>query len=270
MRMSNPTKALVLALFVAVPMGMATTPARAFDGRPTADPRSPIDAFRAGGRALRDGRTEDAVTALQFAANNGHAAAAWKLGRMYADGDGVARSDLRAFETFRRITIDRADESPNSPDARFIASAFVAIGGYWLEGIPNSYVRANPQRAYEHFFYAASYFGDAEGQFRLGRMLLDGVGTQRDPRQAARWLQLSATKSHFKAQAVLGHMLFTGRDIPRQAPRGLMLLTLAKESASDDDGWIGEMYEDAMRSATDDERGLALRLVENWLRANRR
>lgn len=271
MRISDASKVCALALVLAVPIGFgSTTPVRAFDGRPTADPRSPIDAFRAGGRALRDGRPADAVSALQFAASNGHAASAWKLGRMYADGEGVERSDLKAFETFRRITAERGDENPNSPDARFVASAFVALGNYWLEGIPNTYVRANPTRAYELYFYAASYFSDADGQFRLARLLLDGTGTQRDVRQAVRWLGLSAQKGHHKAQAVLGHLLFAGRDVPRHAPRGLMLLTLAKEAASEDDAWISTMYDEAMSLATDDERAVALRMVEQSLRGNRR
>ncbi|MBN8945317.1 MAG: sel1 repeat family protein [Rhizobiales bacterium] len=267
MPMSETRKvyALLFALAVAAsPAGV--TAAFAFDGQPTTDLRSPLDAFRAGARALRDGRTEEAVSSLQYAASAGHAASAWKLGRMYMDGDGVAQNDLKAFETFRRITIERGDENPNSPDARFISAAFVTMGNYWLEGIPNSYVRANPQRAFELYFYAASTFGDADGQFRLGRLFLEGQGTTRDPRQAARWLSLAAGKSHYKAQAVLGHMLFAGRDVPRQAPRGLMFLTLAKEAANETDTWITEMYDEAMRTASDDERGVALRMVEAWLK----
>lgn len=244
--------------------------ALAFDGQPAPDARSALEAFRAYGRALRDGRADEAVSALQYAASNGHAASAWRLGRMYMEGEGVARSDLKAFETFRRITIDRRDESPNSPDARFISSAFVQMANYLLEGIPNTYVRPDPQKAFELYFYAASTFGDADGQFRLGRMFLEGKGTQRDPRQAARWLSLAAAKSHHQAQAVLGHMLFTGRDVPRAAPRGLMFLTLAKEAAAENETWITEMYEEAMRTASDDERGVALRMVENWLRSARR
>jgi len=65
-------------------------------------------------------------------------------------------------------------------------------------------------------------------------------------------------------------MLFAGRDVPRAAPRGLMFLTLAKEAATDNETWISEMYDEAMRSASDDERGVALRLVENWLKTIRR
>ncbi|MDP3548754.1 MAG: tetratricopeptide repeat protein, partial [Phreatobacter sp.] len=257
---------VALVLTAVLPAGGAV----ALDGQPAGDARSALDAFRAYGRALRDGRTDEAVSALQYAASGGHAASAWRLGRMYMEGEGVARSDLKAFETFRQITITRREEGPNSPDARFISSAFVAMGNYLVEGIPNSYVRPDPGKAVELYFYAASTFGDADGQFRLGRMLLEGKGAPRDPRQAARWLQLAAQKSHHQAQAVLGHMLFSGRDVPRAAPRGLMFLTLAKEAASDNEAWISEMYEEAMRQASDDERGVALRMVENWIKTVRR
>ena len=38
------------------------------------------------------------LTSLQYAAEGGHPVAQWKLGRMYADGDGVVQDDLRAFD----------------------------------------------------------------------------------------------------------------------------------------------------------------------------
>ena len=42
----------------------------------------------------------------------------WKLGRMYAVGDGVERSDVKAFEYFSSIADDHADDNPSGPDAR--------------------------------------------------------------------------------------------------------------------------------------------------------
>ena len=44
------------------------------------------------------------------------------------------------------------------------------------------------------FGYAASYFGDPDAQYRLGRMYLDGNGALKEPKQAARWLSLAARK----------------------------------------------------------------------------
>src|SRR5450432_1694569 len=62
-----------------------------------------FQAFQSGARALRAGDTKAGLSALEYAAANGQPIAAWKLGRMYAEGDGVKQSDLRAFEYFRGI-----------------------------------------------------------------------------------------------------------------------------------------------------------------------
>ncbi len=51
--------------------------------------RSAKDALRAGMREYNAGDKQGAARALEYAAGQGHALALWKLGRMYADGDGV-------------------------------------------------------------------------------------------------------------------------------------------------------------------------------------
>ena len=130
----------------------------------------------------------NSLTALQYAAEGGHPIAQWRLGRMYADGDGVDRDDLRAFDYFSRIANQHAEDSPSAPQAQIVANAFVALGRYYRDGIPNTRVKSDRERAREMFHYAASYFGNADAQYNLARMYLDGVGTQRDPKYAARWL----------------------------------------------------------------------------------
>ncbi|MGD9845746.1 MAG: tetratricopeptide repeat protein [Variibacter sp.] len=251
----------------------AAPPALAFDGTrvpPHTPAPTPLQAFRDGARALRDGHTARAVTSLEYAAEQGHTAAQWKLGRMYAEGEGVKQDDLRAFQYFSRIANQHADDSPETPQSRFVASAFVALGQYYLDGIPNSTVKANPPRAREMFAYAASYFGDPDAQYNLARLYLDGTGSPKDPRQAARWLGLAAHKGQYQAQALLGHMLFKGEYVPRQAARGLMWLTLAKDAAgASGEKWIGEMYDAAFRLATEDERSLALVYLERWMKSRR-
>jgi uncharacterized protein len=231
--------------------------------------QSPVEAFRSGTQALRAGEKAKALTSLQYAAEQGHALAQWKLGRMYAEGDGVERSDLRAFEYFSRIANSYADDSPGTPQARFVANAFVALGHYYLDGIPNSAIKADPARAHEMFAYAASYFGDPDAQYSLARLYLDGKGAPRDPKQAARWLHLAATKGQHQAQALLGRMLFKGEHVQRQAARGLMWLTLARESAGPEETWITELYDSAFKQAADEERALALVYLERWLRGRR-
>ena len=135
----------------------------------TARPGTGFEAFRSGTQALRDGKTDQAVTSLEYAAEQGVPAAQWKLGRMYADGDGVDKNKLRAFEYFRSLTQAHAYDAPGTPQARLVANAFVALGNFYLDGIPDSAVKADPARAHEMFRYAASYFGDPDAQYNLGR-----------------------------------------------------------------------------------------------------
>ena len=162
--------------------------------------------------------------------------AQWKLGRMYADGDGVIQDDLRAFEYFSRIANAHAEDSPSAPQATIVANAFVALGRYYLNGIPNSKIKPDTDRAREMFSYAASYFGNADAQYDLARLYLKTPDASRDDfRYGARWLGLAAQKGQHQAQAMLGQMLFTGDRLPRQAARGLMWLTLARDNAAPDE-----------------------------------
>jgi TPR repeat protein len=234
-----------------------------------ARPSTPLDALRSGTQDLRAGHTAQALGELEYAAAQGVAAAQWKLGRMYADGDGVEKNSLRAFEYFSRLTKQHGDDAPGTPQARYVANAFVELGQYYLEGIPNSAITADPERAREMYWYAASYFADGDAQYYLGRLYLDQNGGERDPRQAAKWLGLAAKKGQPQAQALLGAMLFRGDGIARQAALGLFWLTLAKDSAEPHEAWINESYANAVAQATDDERAMAYNYLESWLRGRR-
>jgi hypothetical protein len=209
------------------------------------------------------------LSALQYAAEGGHPVAQWKLGRMYARGDGVARDDLRAYDYFSKIANAHAEDSPSAPQASIVANAFVALGRYFVSGIPNSQVKADPERAREMFSYAASYFGNAEAQYNLARMYLDGVGAPRDVKYGIRWLALSAQKGQHQAQALLGQMMFNGDRLQRQAARGLMWLTLAQDSATPDETWIKDSYKTAMAKASEDDRAMALQMLERWVQGRR-
>ena len=260
--MDGPSAALAAPGGLASPTGLAGPTGLA---APTAVPVPPMPVAvpPAGVRS-----TETSLTALQYAAEGGHPIAQWKLGRMYADGNGVDRDDLRAFDYFSRIANQHAEDSPYAPQAQIVANAFVALGRYYRDGIPNSRVRSDRERAQEMFSYAASYFGNPDAQYNLARMYLDG-NAQRDPKYAARWLGLAAQKGHLQSQALLGQMLFNGDLVPRQAGRGLMLLTLARSNAGPDEAWIREVYNDAMSRASDNERAVAGRMLERWVQGRR-
>ena len=249
--------------------GRGVAPAFAFDGTtsPATAALSPNDGLRGGTHNPQAGDKANTLTALQYAAEQGQPVAQWKLGRMYADGDGVPRDDLRAFSYFSEIANTHPDEAPGTPQARFVANAFVALGHYYLTGIPNSKIAADPVRARDMFGYAATYFGDADAQYELGRFFLGERPS--DPHQAARWFQLAATKGHCRAEVALGDMLFEGQVVPRQAARGLMWLTLGRDCAGSDDTFAKPLYDEAFHRASDDERALALVYLEEWLKGRR-
>ena len=149
-------------IIVALMVGASSIalPAFAFDGSPVnQDPVVPVVSGQPGAAAALKkgaqgaGAQDSSFIALQYAAEGGHPVAQWKLGRMYASGDGVAQDDMRAFDYFSRIANAHAEDSPSAPQAQIVANAFVALGRYYLNGIPNSKVTADPDRAREMFSY---------------------------------------------------------------------------------------------------------------------
>ena len=248
-------------------------PAFAFDGAPAnQDNAIPVVSAQPGAAgALKKAIPVDtSLSSLKYAAEGGHPIAQWKLGRMYADGVGVNQDELLAFDYFSRIANAHAEDSPSAPQAAIVANAFVALGRYYLSGIPNTKIKSDPERAREMFSYAASYFGNADAQYDLARLYLKGVGSSRDDfRYGARWLGLAAQKGQHQAQALLGQMLFNGDQLPRQAARGLMWLTLARDSAAPDEIWIKESYNKAIAKASDDDRAMALQMLEHWVQGRK-
>ena len=251
-------------------MGLA--PALALDGSNTNAPKkTPLKNFASGQQALRvglddlkAGKMEASVAALTYAAANGQPLARWKLGEMYANGDGVARDALKAYHYFDQLVGDYDEDQPDPQYLSAFSSAFVAVGVYCLNGIPNSNVRPNPHRAHELFQYAATTFDDPNAQYNLAHMYMVGAGgLAKDKIAAIRWLALAAKQGHPASQALLGHMLFVGDGVLDQRARGLMWLELAKNGALDTkDQWILELYQRDFQVASDRDRRAAIAMQE--------
>lgn len=205
------------------------------------------------------------LNALEGAAEAGQPDALWRLGVMYENGDGVKKDDAKAFGYFSRIANDYASTSPKSLEAEVVAQSFVKIGEYYREGLPDAGIAVDPQRSNALIMHAASYFGDADAQYRIGTLFLDPKGLGVNPLQSARWLSLAARKGHVGAQAKLGDLLFNGEEgITAQPVEGLMWLEIADNHASGtpDEVWVGELLNRAMSVATPDERQKALTLAD--------
>lgn len=259
-----PDRGLVLALLFAL---AGSVPALAFDGsQPATLDKIPLKLFKSAQQALRAGiddlRAGDAkssVEALKYAAAGGQSLAQWKLGRMYAEGQGVPHDDYQAYQYFDQLIQSYNEDDPERRDIPAVSNAFVAVGVYCLNGIPNTDVKPDPERALEMFQYAATNFGDPDAQYNLARMYMDGAaGLTKNNMRAARWLALAAEKQHRPAQALLGHLLFEGVGVPRQRSKGLMWLTIAKSAAQGPkDEWINDLYVKDFAAASDDDRQVA-------------
>jgi hypothetical protein len=226
------------------------------EGLPLTSFTSGQEALRLGEEDLRAGKMEASVAPLTYAAESGQVIARWKLGQMYAKGDGVPRDDSRAYHYFNQVVQGYDEDKPDWQNASAISDAFVAVGVYCLNGIPNSEVEPDPRRAHELFQYAATTFADPNAQYNLAHMYMIGAGgLAKDTVAALRWLALAAKAGHPPSQALLGHMLFVGNGVLDQRARGLMWLELAKDGAANPRGqWIRDLYERDFRDASNNER----------------
>ncbi len=101
-------------------MTLGFAPALAFDGS-TSDPSEkipknftdPSQALRAGLADLKVGDADASVAALTYAADSGQDLARWKLGEMYADGQGVQQNDLKAYHYFNQLVEDYDEDQPD-------------------------------------------------------------------------------------------------------------------------------------------------------------
>jgi TPR repeat protein len=209
---------------------------------------SATEAYRQGASALKSGKAAAALPALEYAAKRGVLGAQVKLAREYASGRDVPKDDAKAFSYFQQVADQQADISPRSPIAKYAAEAFVALGQYYLDGIPAMSLAPNPSYAAHLFRHAASYFGSAEAQYRLARLYMNGDGVEKNVGLAVNWLATAAKKQHAASQATLGEILWRGQDVRQRRARGLALIMLAHENAvasGKEPQWIGELYQEA-------------------------
>ena len=267
MRISDLVRASAYSAVVAVGLLGAAGEALAlddkvFDDKTGVRPESnPWAVFQFGFSAYKSGHKDQAVEAYRYAAENGQIGATWKLARMYAEGDGVARNDYEAFKFFSEIA--EQDVEPGSPEESYVSDALVALGGYMKAGIPGSPIAANPVAAQEYYMRAAANYRNPNAQYEMGKMFLKGDGgVKASVRQAGRWLQLAAEKGHAGAQATLGNLLFQSGKVVR----GLAMMTAALERAGPaEQPWIRGMQEEAFALAAESDRRTAISLAEDIL-----
>lgn len=232
--------------------------------------QSAVDAAQAMASAL-DGAgggisMADQLAALETAAGAGDPMAQWQLGLMYESGEGVEQDKAKAFGYFAQIADQHADTAPKGIEADIVAHSFVKMGEYYKDGVPEAGIPRDDDYATKLILHAASYFGDADAQYKVGEFYLDERELGDNPIQSARWLSLAARKGHAGAQAKLGNMLFNGDgDLDANPVEGLMWLTVASRRSigTADAAWIDDMLNAAMSVAGAEQRKQAVELADS-------
>lgn len=227
-----------------------------------AEPRTknPWAIFNFGFDAYKKGDKEQAIQAYRDASEQGQIGATWKLGQMYARGDGVTQDDYAAYKYFTEVV--RRGAEPGSREETFIGDAYAALGRYAASGIPGSPVEPDLAQSQEYYARAAAY-GSAAGQFELGREYLEQSKEQPGRiKLAARWLNRAAKNGHEGARAMLGDLLFRSGKVVD----GLAMMTEALERAGPSDRtWIRPLQEEAFAVTDDDVRRQAIEQADRKL-----
>lgn len=221
------------------------------------------DFFKRGMSAYKNGKIDQALLSLGYAADMGNIGANWKLGCIYANGDGVPEDDYKAYNFFAHVVEKGADLG--SEDESYVSDALVKLACYIKKGIPQTPVKPDPSHAALLYTRAAVSYGNPKAQYYLGKMFLNGEGREKNTVLAARWFQLSARKGNPLAQAMLGNMLLQeGKTV-----LGAAMLTAAYEKAKEKDRkWIRPLQERAFAICNEFEKRTAISLVDNIIKNN--
>jgi TPR repeat protein len=209
--------------------------------------------------------SDDLIRALEDAARAGQPMALYQLGLMYENGEGVAKDPVKAFGYFSQIANEHADAAPRGVESDIVAQSFVKMGEYYAAGLPEAGIPKDQQQSSRLILHAASYFGDADAQYRVGLSFLGPDNADANPLQSARWLSLAARKGHAGAQAQLGQLLFNGQGIEANPVEGLMWLTIASRRAANtvDEQWIQRLLNDCMSVATPEQRKAGIEMADS-------
>ena len=131
-----------------------------------------------------------------------------------------------------------------------VTLALVVLAGFARTG--EAQTGAQTQQTAVADMRARAEAGDAEAQFRLGRMFLDGDGVSQDHVQSAAWFRKAAAQGHPKAQNNLGSAFANGLGVPRDAAQAVEWYRRAAEQGEMlAQSNLGVMYSDGNGVAQD-------------------
>ena len=186
-------------------------------------------------QALRDYRAQrikKAIAGLELAAEQNSFLARYLLAHIYRTGKGGVIDHRKAYEYYRQITTEFSNGGGLylTRKAPYIAHAFVQLARYMEDGVTELDIKADPLMA-RVLFEKAAHFGDIEGQYQLGRFLIES-GKMRNVKLGQRWLTRAAMKNNPKAQAYLGALYWQGDLVSRKKSLALAWIEFARRNST--------------------------------------
>ena len=179
----------------------------------------PDEQFLAGRAALAAADAATAARHFRAAAEAGHAGAAFALGVLHALGQGVPDDPAAALGWYRRAAATEG------------AAASYPLGVALEVGVPPWSDDTTERRWLERL----SRLGEATNPLRVGSDYPFGAaGLVPDPAEAAQWYERAATGGHAMARYRLGRMLADGRGVERDLVRAHLWLGLCAEQGLGD------------------------------------
>ncbi len=206
----------VLSLIVALCMWFVA-PARA---EPTSQANSD---FETGIEAYRTGDINTAVTSWTAAAEGGHPAAGFLMGRLYETGNGVEKSPQQSFHFY-----EMAAREGN-------VQAAVKVGLIYRDGSKELDIKKDYVVAMKNFEKGALEFWP-ESQYYIADMYRRGLGVNSDRTEGLRWLLLAAKKRYVPAHLELARIYFEGEGVLRDRVMGWSYIDIGSRYADKDEG----------------------------------
>lgn len=220
---------------------------------PTAEANS---AFETGIEAYRTGDMATAVTSWTTAAEGGHPAAGFLMGRLYEVGNGVEKS---AYQSFRFY--EMAANEGN-------VQAAVKVGLIYRDGNKELDIKKDYALAMQNFEKGALAFWP-ESQYYIADMYRRGLGVNADRTEGLRWLLLAAKKRYAPAHLELARIYFEGEGVLQDRVTGWSFIDIASRFADKDEGKLVNAAMDKYRQRMKPgETDVAKVQADTWVAEN--
>jgi TPR repeat protein len=173
----------------------------------------------------------------------GNAEAQWKLGKLYANGTGVAKDYNKALMWFQKAADQGDSRAQNS----------LGVMYQYGKGVPIDFAQALS------WYTKSAAQNDAKAQDNIGLLYYRGSGVKQDMAQAIQWFNKAADQNNSDAQFNLGFVYQKGTGVPVDLAKAVVMYKKASDqgdSAAENN--LAEMFSRGISVTQDYNQAFAL------------